>query len=459
MSPGESGQPKERRSNYRSIMKGLVYPVILFFISGMLAVSAGEKIKLTLTEAQALALEQNPTLAVAEANIRAAAAAVESAVSAYYPTLGFSAGLTRVRDSATRPQRDFDNDSRYEAGIAASWLLYDGGARHLAKLIAERGGDIAVASCDDARRTLLENVAYAFFTVVQSRNSMKIALQDAEFNRVLHKDAQTRLENGVAKPSEVLNFEFQVGEAEVSYITAERTWYNSCIVLGQLLALEREQIWEILELVEPDPDELDGKMGDLAGMLAYAREHRPDYLSAQYSIVRAQMELQKADTEYVPTVSAFYNYGFERMGSGHFNTHYDRDLNFGLKLDWTLFSGFSTEAKRAAAQAQLDAARNSLEQVDLAISAEIRRNDVALSASRRTLEKQNKQYEIAKKIRDLVKEEYDGGTATITRLNEVQTDLTNAALARNNAYIQVLNNIEALKSSTGYTLTAVRNGK
>ena len=93
-----------------------------------------------------------------------------------------------------------------------------------------------------------------------------------------------------------------------------------------------------------------------------------------------------------------------------------------------------------------------MEQLELSVDAEIRRNSVALDSSRRTLEKQNRQYEIAQRIRDLVKEEYDGGTATITRVNEAQTDLTNAALARNNAYIQVLNNIEALKSSTGHNL-------
>jgi outer membrane protein len=435
-------------------MKGFVYNILLLLFAGTLTVCGEEnvKMKLTLEEAKAIALKQNPTLAIAQANILAAAAEVEKAAASFYPTIGIEAGLTRVRDYATRPVRDYNNDTKYSAGVTGSWMLLDAGARRFSYEIAKRGGDMAVSACDDARRTLMENVAYAFFVVVQAQNSMNIALQDAEYNRILHNDAKTRLDNGVAKPSEVLNFEFQVGNAEVNYITAERTWRNACVTLGRLLVIQSDNIWDNIELVEPDKEMLNTSFGNLQEQLDYARAHRPDYRQAQYEIVQAQLKVKLAETDYAPTVSAFYNYGFERMGSGHFNTHYDRNLNFGLALNWTLFSGFSTNASRAAAKANLEAAKQTLEQLDLTIDAEIRQNFVALESSRATYEKQCSQYEIAKKIRDLVKEEYDGGTATITRLNEVQTDLTNAALARNNAYIEVLNSIEALQSSTGHNL-------
>ncbi len=435
-------------------MKGFVYNILLLLVASTFTVFGEEnvKMKLTLEEAKAIALKQNPTLAIAQANILAAVAEVEKATAAFYPTVGVDAGLTRVRDYATRPARDYDNDTRYSAGLSGSWMLLDFGARSLSREIAQRGGDVALSACEDARRTLTESVAYAFFVVVQAQNSMNIALQDAEYNRILHNDAKTRLDNGVAKPSEVLNFEFQVGNAEVSYITAERTWRNACITLGRLLVIQCDAIWDNIELVEPDKEMLNTQFGTLQEQLDYARAHRPDYREAQQQILQAQLQVKLAETEYAPTVSAFYNYGFERLGSGHFNTHYDRNLNFGLSLNWTLFSGFSTKASCAAAKAKLEAAKQTLEQIDLQMDAEIRQNYVALESSRATFEKQCKQHDIAKRIRDLVKEEYDGGTATITRLNEVQTDLTNAALARNNAYIAVLSSIEALKSSTGHNL-------
>ena len=58
----------------------------------------------------------------------------------------------------------------------------------------------------------------------------------------------------------------------------------------------------------------------------------------------------------------------------------------------------------------------------------------------------------ARKIRDLVKEEYTEGTATITRLNEAQTDVNNASSARSAAFIQHLNSIEAIKATTAENL-------
>ena len=86
------------------------------------------------------------------------------------------------------------------------------------------------------------------------------------------------------------------------------------------------------------------------------------------------------------------------------------------------------------------------------MDARVREAYEIVDGSRLILERQNELLEIATRIRDLVKEEYDGGTATITRLNEAQTDLINTALARSNAYVQVLLSMEALGSATAKNL-------
>ena len=75
--------------------------------------SASEKIQLTLEKARQIALEQNPTLAIARANMAAAAAAVQQAEAAYYPSVDVTGSLTRLRDyPTTRPNRDFDTTTQ-----------------------------------------------------------------------------------------------------------------------------------------------------------------------------------------------------------------------------------------------------------------------------------------------------------------------------------------------------------
>ncbi|MBR6470374.1 MAG: TolC family protein [Victivallales bacterium] len=413
-----------------------------------------EKIQLTLEKAKQIALEQNPTLAIARANMEAAAAAVQQAEAAYYPSVDVSGGISRLRDYPTaRPVRDWDNTTQYRTGISMGWLLFDGGARHFRLSTAEIAEDTAISDCDDARRQLLQQVANAFYVVLQAQNSMEIALQDAEFNRQLESDAQKRQELGTSKLSEVLNFQYQVGSAEVNYIQAQRTWRNACVALGQLLVIQQDSIWDCIELVPPETDfVMNGDIGELNDLLAYAHAHRPDLIGAQNAVRSAEAAIGLAEAEWAPQISAFYDLYFQRNHSARFNRHHDRGISFGVQATWNLFNGFATEAAEKAAKARLEAAQKTLNSLELEVDARVREAYLVVESSRLALQKQNELLEIASRIRDLVKEEYDGGTATITRLNEVQTDLTNTALARSNAYVQVLISLEALGAATALNL-------
>ena len=435
-------------------MKHLAHILLPLLLLLAAPLPAGDKLKLTLDEAKAIALKNNPTLARAKASIEAARAAIEQATAAYYPSVDLSAGATRLRDYPTRPNRDYDNTTQYSLGLSASWLIYNGGAREFSYLIAKAGGETALQEHADARRTLLENVSYAFYIVVQSQNAMDIAKQDAEFNRQLLEDSKKKLDLGVAKQSEVLNFKYQVEKAEINYISSEETWRNACIALGQLLVIEQESIWDAIELAPATADPAKVPPADVKAMLHYAAEHRPDLKQAEQEVLRAEYGVSLARSTWQPTVSAFYNYDFQRTHSAHFNTHYDRGVTFGVSASWNIFGGGATTAAVSAAQAQLDAAREALNAIRLAVNANVRECCIRLETNRRTLEKQIQLHEIAKQIRDLVHEEYLGGTATITRLNEVQTDLTNAANAKSIAEVSLLNSIERLAAATGQNLQA-----
>ena len=432
--------------------KRLLLLVLVVCVATM--ASAAEKIQLTLEKARQIALEQNPTLAIARANIAAAAAVVQQVEATYYPSVDATGSVTRVRDYPTaRPERDFDNTTQYRTGLSIGWLVFDGGARHFRMSTAEIAEETAISECDDARRQLLQQVANAFYLVLQAQNSMEIALQDAEFNRQLESDAKKRQELGTSKLSEVLNFQYQVGSAEVNFIQAQRTWRNACVALGQLLVIQQPAIWECIELVPPETDFAEkGDIGELDKLLEYAKAHRPDLINARNAVRSAEAGLALTKTEWWPQISAFYDLYFQRNHQAHFNRHHDRGISFGVQATWNLFSGFTTAANIEAAKARLVAAERTLASVELEVDARVREAYIIVDGARQQLAKQNELLEIATRIRDLVKEEYDGGTATITRLNEVQTDLTNTALARSNAYVQVLLNLEVLSAATAMNL-------
>lgn len=411
---------------------------------------APAKVKMTLDEAKKITLEANPSLAIAKARIESAIASVKQAEAAFWPTLDFNANATRLRDQATRPDKDWDNTTSYTIGASANWLLFDGFQRKFALLSAQYNLNTAEESDKNARRLLLQAVSTAFYSALLSQDNMNIAKEDADFNKILLDDAKKRQEGGVAKPSEVLNFILQVQNAEVDYITAEKNWRVSIIALGALLAITRDDIWDSIELVPPATGV--SQIPNFAELFEYAKQNRPDLRSIEEKINISREGIEAAKNTWYPTVNLFANYGFERTHSIDYNKDIDRNITYGIAATWNVFNGGKTTAQIQQAEAELKSAIKERDDTLIAIDTEIRQNILAHDSSKKQLELQEAVLATAKKIRDLVHEEYLGGTATITRLNEVQTDVTIASSARSAAYIQLLNSIEALRASTGQNL-------
>ena len=433
---------------------------ILFLLPlcvALFSFAENEKINLTLQEVQRIAVERNPSLAQAKAAVDAAVAGVTQARAAYYPQLNLDAGVTRTRDyyghsmaSAANPKGKMDPYTTYNAGASLNWTIFNGFQSQFQLLTAKYTEQTAKEAEMDARRLLLNAVAQAYYEVLLAQDNMKIAKEDAEFNKVLLEDAKKRHEGGILKQSEVLNFVLRVQNAEVDYVAAEKSWKVSIVALCALLTIDVDGIWDNYTLIYPDhAGELDK---DIPQLLDYAHQNRPDLMAVDEKIRIAEEGIRAARCEWLPTLGAFGNYDFQRQDNAHFNKSMDRAINYGLSLSWNVFNGFSTSGRIAQNKANLVSAIKEKEDLLLNIDSEIRQNYYAFQSAKIQLEKQEVVLATARQIRDLVEQEYKGGTATITRLNEVQTDLNNAASARSAAFIQVLDTLETIRAATAENL-------
>ena len=428
--------------------------ILALAFAGAMSLFAAEsptaKAKLTLPEAIVIAMRDNPSLANAKARIESAMQAVRKAKADYYPRLDLSAGYTRLRDAQTRPDRDYSNTDKYAIGAELTYTLFDGFQRRFRLLNAEFDRVSAEEADQNARRLLIQSVANAFYLAKLAQDNMEIAKEDASFNKILLEDARKRKEGGVLKESDVLNFVLQVQNADIDYITAEKNWRTANIVLGKLLAITRDDIWEHFELVASTETHPTHK--PFADLFDYARQHRPDLRAIEARISIAREGIAAAKNTWYPTLDFFTDYQLSRKSKIHFNTHYDRDASWGLRATWNAFNGFKTQAQIAQAEAELLASVKERDELLLEIESELRSDLLTLESSYRQFQLQETRLATARKIRDLVKEEYAEGTATITRLNEVQTDVNTASASRSAAFIQHLNSIEAIRASTAENL-------
>jgi len=409
---------------------------------------------LTLAAAKRTALRDNPGVQAAAARVRAAAALARQAQASYYPTLSAAA---EVKHTEKVPDADglTDADPYQSYGLSgtASWLVFDGFARKFNVLAARYGESSSHEAYRDARRLLIHSVAAAFYNSLLAQENILISRQDADFNRKLSEETKKRFDAGAAARSDVLNFDIRTTQAESRYVNAELDMRTAKTVLAALLGVPDAALPPDVGLGRPDQETLDQAIPTVEAELEDALEARPDLVGLEQTIRRLRAQLQAKKAEYWPTVSLTAGYGASRTDNPRFNDGRDDTSYVGLAAVWELFSGGSTRHACCEIEARLAAALEALAQTRIEIVSALRREIDAAHVARTQLRMKTDIDRMTSEVRDLVRNEYLAGRASLTRLNEAQTDLVRAsgqlALARIR-YWQALENVAA---ASGRNLT------
>ena len=127
-------------------------------------ISLSNKKSITLSEARAMALANNPTLHAAASAIRAAQYSYYRSLSAWSPEISLS-GTVQNADSRGYnlhhpPAGIFPKEERFSSSgtLKSTWLLFDGLARELEILTRKLEYDRSIAASEDVKRLLIRAV-------------------------------------------------------------------------------------------------------------------------------------------------------------------------------------------------------------------------------------------------------------------------------------------------------------
>ena len=139
---------------------------------------------LDLETAQRIALANSPTLMAAAERANQAGERVKQAEAAYWPTLDADGSVSRVdlsnnaEDAQLRqlqffnPNASVDNpEDYYQAGLVASWTVFDGFRREFNNALAKYGEEASQAALVESRRLLLSSVADSYYIAQLARNA------------------------------------------------------------------------------------------------------------------------------------------------------------------------------------------------------------------------------------------------------------------------------------------------
>ena len=171
--------------------------------------------------------------------------------------------------------------------------------------------------------------------------------------------------------------------------------------------------------------------GSLDDAVTYGLAHEPGYLAAQKGVDAARHAVRSGYASYIPSVGGFASYQISDGSSGDtalFNFS-SKTTSYGIGVNWTIFDGFSREARVTSAKVSLNNARAGLADIRNLLVQEIK--SAYFEAEQQTLAKEvaGENVEAANENLKITQEKYNLGAATILDLLNAQVSLKDAQVA------------------------------
>ena len=370
---------------------------------------------LTIDEAVALALRQQPTITSAQQSELAAQARIGEARSAYYPRFDWLTSAGRSQTFSQSLNAPIAGNSIATA-VQGTQILYDFGKTGSTVDQARAGARAANAVLVQTRQTVVQNVKTAYFSLLQAQRLVRVAQDNLSLTELNLKSAQGFYDVGTKPKSDVTLAEVQVANARVVLIQARNQVDLGQTILVNAIGIETTAPLDIEDILTYDPVSL-----DLRTLLQEALTNRPELRQARAQIEAAQAQLAGAKAGYLPTVTATGLYG---GASGDPALH--ETWSITGNLSWNLFQGFLTASQVRETTALAAAARANYTTQELQVRLDVEQAYFTVVAASESVGATDKEVQSAQENLQLAQGRYDAGVGTILDLTTAQVALSSA---------------------------------
>ncbi|MGI8482443.1 MAG: TolC family protein [Chthoniobacterales bacterium] len=380
----------------------------------------------TVEEAVALALKQNPDIAIARKQVEAARGGVVEARSGFLPSV-VSTGLLRKR---ARQEESRLRDNDYNASLRVVQNLYTGGAvtsqLAIARLIEEK----RICEYEAVAARVGMDVRVAFYDVLLDRAKIRVREQSLGVLKDELKTQQERLSAGTVGELNVRRAQVALANEEPELIDAQTRLQNAYLRLGELLGVESHG-----QTITP-PFEVAGQLQynrrhpDLNESLARAELNRPEVKARQKDVEIEEQQLLLDKSEMHPHVEAFSGYEVYSERDPEIGREFNHGYVAGLNASWHIFDGFATRGRVRATRARRDAAILALQAARASASSDVRSAFLDMEQANRSLEAETRNVQNADESLEMAKGNLAAGLGTQLDVLQAATDVTRTRTTR-----------------------------
>lgn len=446
-------------------MKNILLTIMVLFCGFSYPSNAQTETKrnFTLTEAQNYALENSYSVRGTDYDLKVARKKVWETIADGLPQIDASADYNNNLNVAVSllPSEFFGGEpgtytpiqfgQKYSssASISVSQKIFDG-----SYIVGTMAAKVYVQLSKDQKEKseieIRDAVAQAFYTVLVAEENYKTIKENLEITNSLLHETDAYFQNGFREELDVDQIRLMMKTTQNQLADAERAIRSSRIVLKFAMGYDIDQDIEL--------------SNNLADLVNPVRVENPVIASYDVSnhidfrIIETQLKAQKLivrneQAEYLPKVSAFYNYG--KNTSSNSSNVFQSDVPWfkssviGFQVSMPIFSSFKRNSK--VKQEKINYMK--LENTQLMTEQNLKK-DLTLAFSnlinaKAKYENGLEGLEIAKRIYDKTRIKFNEGISTSTELSENEKQYLDTHSAYINATLELLNSKIAFEKALG----------
>jgi outer membrane protein len=388
--------------------------------------------RLTVRDAEALALKNNPAISVARLSALASEQVTREVSSNLWPQAYANLTAVDARNNSRITAGALNNPSIYTraaGGGTVTQLITDFG--HTSNLVASAR---LLAKADEqnaaaTKQDILLAVDQSFYNALQTHAVLRVAEQTVA-SRQLLADQVSALTKSKLKSDLDLSFaNVNLAQAKLLDLDARNNDKASAAVLSAILGYSTLETFELVDetaALVPPPADLDH-------LIAEAFAKRPEFLGLEYQSESAEKLHRAAHDQLYPTISALGAFGDSPIRDDRIYGPY---AAAGVNVEIPVFNGFLYSAKSHEADLRAQAGRQSLIDLRNRISRDVRTSWLAASTAFDRVSVSEQLLAQANQALDLAQTRYQLGLSSIVELSQAQLQQTQAEIGNAQAGYQ-----------------------
>ncbi|MFO8236047.1 MAG: TolC family protein [Bacteroidales bacterium] len=443
--------------------------ILLFVLPGIVyAQETADTMRLTLDVALDKALEHNTEIKNAELDVKIADKRVWETTAQGLPKISGSSSYNNNLSLATQlfpnfieptimqilmeegvidqqpipePEKievQFGNQHTFAANLEVSQLVFSGPyivglqASKVYKSLAKKQSELTALN-------VKSNVINTYHSILLTQKNIDILGENLDNLDKTLKDTKLMYENGLAEETDVNQIQINVTSLKNNLKSTERQLESLENLLKIQMGISLNTPLELTQSLDHfiHENNLEHSYGT-----DFNAEQNITYQLNQTEVELSELDLKREKSNYLPSVSAFYNYSQNAMRDEFnvfdFDEPWYESSAVGFQLNIPIFSSFEKRSKVQQARLNLKKSRNDLENTRKAMKNNYlqARNDYLTALERYQSDEQNK--ELARKVFKQTNKKYNQGMATSMELTQANDKYLQMESAYINSLVELL---------------------